>query len=1288
MALYQNKKMKYSTTKFARIQFIIRGKFRSKLITLVTAMFFFLSLSSFGQERSVYTLKFKGGEFTPTENIDEYVKGSLNLKASIQDRSYAIIQFEKLPTEELKSRMEEKGAKVLDFITGKAFAVRLSASPDFVFMKTSGVRSVFVLDDRFKMDEGLLQGEIPEWAIKAPGTVDLNVIPFEWIPVAELSEQLKKYSASLVSENENFRLITLRVKRERLVDLVHAGWLQWMETIPPAPQDDNLPGKTLHRSNILNDGFRNLTGDSVKIGIWDGGTVGPHLDFAGRLVLAEPYSSTDHGTHVAGTMAGAGLIDPYARGMAPKASIYSYYYDGDVNAEVTSAISTYGITMTQNSWGYGNGFVDCVVKDPYNSNSRGQDINIQNNPTLVHVHSSGNSQTVCAGGWGTTTGKAAKNTLVVANVNSSDAISGSSSFGPVQDGRLKPEISGLGTSVYSTTPNNTYTAGYSGTSMATPGVSGTIAQLVQRYRQLNGYSTPPASLMKAVSCNTAKDLGVAGPDYKYGYGRINGVQAVRALESNRYKIDSVGTAGTKSFSISVPANAKRLRVMICWTDPAGAANADPALVNDLDLTVIDPSVVTWNPWVLDPALPENAATRAADHLNNIEQVTIENPASGTYFLNVDGYAVPVGATQVYSITWEIESAYIEVTYPNGRDVFAPTSTEVIYWDHLGLTGNQTIQYSLNNGASWTNISTSVSSTTSRYSWSVPSVVSSQALIRITSGALSDVSDSMFSILGSPGGLAVTAGCVSGEVSVSWSAVTNATHYDVMQLDEVAGAWNVVGSNIAGTQHFVSGLTVGNTYWFTVRSRNNTSVVVGKNAIAKSILVPSIVGSPPYVIADGPLEVCPGDTLTLTGGNVTVNDYQVDMIPYQSYTPTTDIAVTLTDDAVTAALPIGFTFNYFGNAYSQFYIGSNGIIGFNSVSLGGAYIPQFIADPALPNDLIAFVWTDLNPSSGGTITYLTTGTSPNRKLVVSYNNVNRYGSSNTVDGRIELYEGSDVIEIHSNAVSSGSNTMGLENAAGSIGVPVPGRNKSTWDITSPEALRFIPDNSTMVWQPGAVNTSSLKVTVPQNYSFSYTLNGCTFYSDTVTVTACASEVTLDVKALIQGFYRGGGKMINNLSPGTTDTLFLKLAKSTPPYSILFSDTAIVDTSGNAGFVFPSSILGNSYYLVLQHRNSLETWSAAALLISSPTMIYDFTQNANSAYGSNLCDMGDGKFAIWAGDIDRNNLIDMSDLNQVQNFIGQFLNSYHKGDLTGDNSVESADYSLIENNLPLLLQVLKP
>jgi hypothetical protein len=1265
--------------RFIKRMFSIR--ITSLAVLVITFLLSIVQVSA--QDSDKYTLRFKSGNYTPEANIDEFINGKLRLDNPFNGKYYVVVQFEKLPDERTKSELSSRDIIILDFLTGTAFTARLNQSPDFSLMKTAGIRSVFILESRFKMDEGLLAGEVPEWAVRESGMVDLNVIPYEWISVSTLEADLKQKQARILDSRKHFNLYTIRVSRTFLKDLSNSPWLQWMESIAPPPQDDNVPGKALHRSNVLNDGGRNLTGDGVKMGIWDGGTVGPHIDFTGRLVLAEPYLATDHGTHVAGTMAGAGLIDPYARGMAPKALIYSYDYNGSVNTEVAAAISTYGITMTQNSWGYGDGFVNCTVKDPYNSNSREQDINIRNNPTLIHVHSSGNSQAVCTGGWGTTTGKAAKNKLVVANVNNSDVISSSSSFGPVQDGRLKPEISGMGTSVYSTLPNNTYTGGYSGTSMATPGVSGTIAQLVERYRDLAG-GDPPASLMKAIACNTAKDLGNAGPDYKYGFGRINGLQAVRAIEAVRYKIDSLSTGANNAFNITVPANTLRLKVMICWTDPAGAANSNPALVNDLDLTVTDPSLTSWNPWVLNPASPANVATRAADHLNNIEQVTLDNPAAGTYSLNVAGYAVPVGSKQVYSITWEIESAFIEITYPNGGEVFVPGSAEILYWDHLGVTSTQTLQYSTNNGSSWTTISSSLSSTTSRYSWTVPTVASSQVRIRVTSGSLTDMSDAAFSILGTPGSLTLSAGCSSGEVNVSWASVTNATHYDVIQINEPAGGSTVVLSNVSSLSANISAPSlIGSTVFYTVRARNNTNSIIGKNAIAKSIVVPGGAVTP-LVSPAGPQAVCSGDTLILSGQLVKANAYATASIPFAAYVPTGDISVTLTDDEVSAALPIGFTFNFYGNSYSTFHIGSNGIIGFTSASLS-AYTPQTLPSATSPNDLIAFAWTDLNPSSGGSITYFTSGTAPNRKLIVRFSNVNRYSSANTVDGRIELYEGTDVIEIHSSSVSSGTNTMGLENAAGNLATPVSGRNNSVWSIGVPEAVRFAPYNSTMVWQPGSVSGATRTVTNGGNYSFSYTFGSCTYYSDTLTVDNCPS---LNLTAFIQGYYTGSAELAGILSPVVCDTVIVSLAQSSSPYTILYSDTSLLDTDGDVKLEFPLSADGGTYYLVLNHRNSLETWSSVPVAISTTGGSYDFSSAASSAYGNNLCNLGDGHFAIWSGDLDQDDIINFSDMTSLDSYIQQMMYGYQQGDLSGDNHSESADYSLLENNLVLNLQVSKP
>ncbi|RYE20505.1 MAG: T9SS type A sorting domain-containing protein [Sphingobacteriales bacterium] len=556
----------------------------------------------------------------------------------------------------------------------------------------------------------------------------------------------------------------------------------------------------------------------------------------------EAGSVSDHGTHCAGTFGGGGLINPRARGMAPKATIYSWNFSGNIPAEQAIAIPAQNLAVSTHSYG-ASGNPSCGITGAsvaYSATSRSTDINLNNFPNHLHIHSSGNSQAACSGGWSTITGsgKSAKNNILVGDITSFEVLSGSSSNGPVADGRVKPEIVAMGTSVFSTVLNNNY-ATFSGTSMATPGVAGSVALLVERYRQLNAGANPPSALIKNTVLNTAHDLGNAGPDYRFGYGRLNALSAVRILEQNRYAVSSIATGATNTHNITVPASAARLRVMITWNDPAGTANANPALVNNLDLTVVNGSNTTL-PFILDPLNPGTPAVRAVDNVSNIEQVVIDNPAAGSYTLNVAGTAVPVGPQQ-YTITWEVDVPYVEVIFPNGGESFNPGTTEVITWNNAGITGPQTVEYSLDNGGSWITINPNVAATTTRLNWAAPAGTStSTALIRVSSGTVTDVSDGNFNILGTPTGLNTGAtSCNPGELNFTWTAVAGATHYDLMRLNISTGEWVIIGSNIAATGFVATGLTVGSTEWFSLVAKNNTSGARSERSVGISRVIPNV-----------------------------------------------------------------------------------------------------------------------------------------------------------------------------------------------------------------------------------------------------------------------------------------------------------------------------------------------------------------------------------------------------------------------------------------------------------------
>lgn len=166
-----------------------------------------------------------------------------------------------------------------------------------------------------------------------------------------------------------------------------------------------------------------------------------------------------------------------------------------------------------------------------------------------------------------------------------------------------------------------------------------------------------------------------------------------------------------------------------------------------------------------------------------------------------------------------------------------------------------------------------------------------------------------------------------------------------------------------------------------------------------------------------------------------------------------------DDVVSGALNIGFTFNFFGNNYTQFYVCSNGWIGFSPGQTNG-YTAAFIPNGGSPRNVIMADWEDLFPGNSN-IYYQTIGNAPNRRLVVSFFNCPHYSCrGNLHTFQFVLYETTNVIDINilSKPFCSGNNsTQGLVNIDNSRVVPVDGRNASSWSISTPQTVRITPQS---------------------------------------------------------------------------------------------------------------------------------------------------------------------------------------------------------------------------------------
>jgi hypothetical protein len=189
-----------------------------------------------------------------------------------------------------------------------------------------------------------------------------------------------------------------------------------------------------------------------------------------------------------------------------------------------------------------------------------------------------------------------------------------------------------------------------------------------------------------------------------------------------------------------------------------------------------------------------------------------------------------------------------------------------------------------------------------------------------------------------------------------------------------------------------------------------------------------------------------------------------------------------------------------------------------------------------------------------------------------------------------------------------------------------------------------------------------------------------------------SLTLQLKLFIEGYYIGNNQMTSAIDPFnmsvTCDTILVELRESAYPYNVQFFRRGTIDIYGIGNFNFPLSIHGNSFFIVIKHRNAIQTWSASPVLFTNNFIYYSFTDAINKAYGNNLSNLGDGNFALWSGDIidaatntigSQDGVVESSDYSTMENAIGSILIGYNPEDLTGDWVVESLDYTLMENNL---------
>ncbi|MBO9632521.1 MAG: S8 family peptidase [Chitinophagaceae bacterium] len=543
-----------------------------------------------------------------------------------------------------------------------------------------------------------------------------------------LSKHLIKIGADPVSRHDaRTGLTVIRASWEKIVPLVDSGVISYVDK-PRIPKEEvTIPtfDASANQLNTLHHLLPSIDGRNLVLSLKERRPDTTDPDLRGRY-LSTSLTDADgsaHATIMATMAAGAGNSHVTGKGAAPGTTISSASFSS-LLPETDADYLRYKISVQNHSYGTG-------IENYYGADALAYDASVIAKPDLVHVFSAGNNGSgnpengPYAGipGFANLTGsfKMAKNILTVGAIDSFYNIAPLSSRGPAYDGRLKPELVAYG---------------QDGSSGASAIVSG-IALLLQHCWQMKegSNSLPPASLVKAILINAADDLGNEGPDHASGYGNANAIKAVLTMNNKRFFTGTLQPGTSQVVHLTIGPGIRQLKASLCWTDPPAVPNSAKALVNNLDLQLVQTNTgKIIYPWVLSAAAQADSlqkpARRGIDTLNNTEQVSITDPAPGDYQLVV--HSSSLHEAQAFSLAWQADTAGRFNWYaPTGSDPLRGGVPSVIRWSSSFNIPTGKLEYSTGNNQ-WVLIEEALSLGRNCYRWDVPDI-NAAVRLRITVG---------------------------------------------------------------------------------------------------------------------------------------------------------------------------------------------------------------------------------------------------------------------------------------------------------------------------------------------------------------------------------------------------------------------------------------------------------------------------------------------------------------------------------------------------------------------------
>jgi hypothetical protein len=633
----------------------------------------------------MYELKLDSGFFTPE---DEFKIPEIISASSESEKIFFLQTFYYLDPDEIEE-LENEGITLIDFLNGFVYIASANSTSLQQFQSNSHpeIRSMIPIEPQTKIDSNVKSGIKFPWVYSEDDKTVFSIFFHDQVSWKKIMQILLSLQAEIGPKYEGINSVNVFMKNDQIEDLAEYSAVKFI-SYPDAPlyvevfkakSSGNIP-----QINTINP---NLTGENIVALIFEESPIDDsHVNFNGRVSQTnDPPNNetgeTAHATHVAGILGGGGEINQ--RGIAPDVKILSWgsTSNGPINDPTKWALSPGDLPLALEKSSSvvlqktGEDRIDlmnislgqavneaqlpCKFHGDYKETSQTLDKFVQGynglNPIIItkSAGNDGNNPNGCQGGhdypapFGTLTSPAsAKNPIVVGSIDSdTNTISSFSSFGPTDDGRIKPDLVAPGAhnnedGLISTGMSDSYFA-MTGTSAAAPFVGGLVALMKEQWenqgRNPDSFSPHTA---KAILIHTAKDLEPLGPDYNSGWGLVDGTKAIKLIADSEFiditnnqnltiTHDMVIKDSLRSpnslekrylLELNDPSN---VTVTLVWDDfPSSPGAASKEIMNDLDVR-INKNTQTIYPFLLDKNNPVDEAKRGDDDLNNVEMIKAE-----------------------------------------------------------------------------------------------------------------------------------------------------------------------------------------------------------------------------------------------------------------------------------------------------------------------------------------------------------------------------------------------------------------------------------------------------------------------------------------------------------------------------------------------------------------------------------------------------------------------------------------------------------------------------------------